>query len=49
MTFVANEGKRAFKLHQDVFESVEYRDQHTGGWTQCLDRLGEYVLVMNIH
>ncbi|MGQ0543433.1 MAG: SRPBCC family protein [Blastocatellia bacterium] len=49
LTFAEHDGKTAFKLHQATFESVEYRDQHNGGWTQCLDRLGVYVAAMNIH
>jgi hypothetical protein len=27
-----------------MFESVEDRDGHRGGWTECFDKLAEYVL-----
>lgn len=43
LTFSELGSKTAFRLHQSLFESTEYRDQHNGGWTQCLDRLGDYV------
>ena len=36
-------GKTKLTLHQAVFKTVDDRDAHQGGWTQCLDRLGEYV------
>jgi uncharacterized protein YndB with AHSA1/START domain len=39
------EGKTNFILTHDGFESLPYRDEHIGGWSQCLDRLGEYVTV----
>jgi hypothetical protein len=28
---------------QAVFESVEDRDGHRGGWTESFDRLGAYL------
>ena len=48
LTFVEEKGKTRFTLHQAVFESTEYRDQHNGGWSQCLDRLAEYVISGNV-
>lgn len=36
-------GKTRFRLHQKLFESIEYCEQHRGGWTQCIDRLSDYV------
>ena len=43
VTFLEREGKTSFRLHQTLFETVPYRDEHGFGWNQCLDRLGEYV------
>ena len=43
VTFEDENGKTRFRLHQKLFETVEYCDQHRGGWTQCIDRLAEYV------
>lgn len=37
--------KTIFRLHQTGFESAEHRDQHRGGWSECLDRLEKYVTV----
>jgi uncharacterized protein YndB with AHSA1/START domain len=36
-------GKTKLTLHQAVFWTVEDRDSHQGGWTQCLERLGAFV------
>lgn len=30
-------------LHHAVFESESARDAHNGGWSQCMDRLADYV------
>jgi uncharacterized protein YndB with AHSA1/START domain len=38
-----HEGKTKLTLHQAVFKSVQGRDEHQGGWTECLERLAEYV------
>ena len=32
-----------FTLRQAQFETVPYCEEHSIGWNQCLDRLGEYV------
>ena len=41
----ANRGgdKTELTLHQAVFWTTEDRDAHRGGWSECLDRLGNYV------
>lgn len=46
ITFNAFGNKTALRLHQSVFESIEFRDQHNGGWTQCLDRLATYAAAL---
>ncbi|MGO9449804.1 MAG: SRPBCC domain-containing protein [Candidatus Binataceae bacterium] len=35
--------KTKLTLHQAVFKSVGIRDDHSGGWTEALDRLAEYA------
>jgi uncharacterized protein YndB with AHSA1/START domain len=42
LSFADNAGNTAFTLHQELFETVAYRDQHEFGWGQCLDRLAAY-------
>ena len=40
----ADEGdKTKVTLEQSVFKSVESRDGHKGGWSQCLERLDELL------
>lgn len=36
-------GKTMLTLHHAVFTTVEDRDAHIGGWTECLERLAQYV------
>jgi uncharacterized protein YndB with AHSA1/START domain len=43
VTFADHNGKTKLTLHQAIFKTVEDRDAHNGGWTQCLDRLAQYV------
>lgn len=43
LTFTEHEGKTNFTLLQSVFENVADRDDHTGGWSQCLARLDSYL------
>lgn len=45
VTFEDLDGKTAFRLHQKLFETVAYCEQHSIGWTQCIDRLQQYVEV----
>jgi uncharacterized protein YndB with AHSA1/START domain len=39
----AGGGKTKLTLEQAVFKSVESRDGHNGGWSQALDKLGEFL------
>jgi uncharacterized protein YndB with AHSA1/START domain len=39
VTFADHNGKTRLHVHQGFFESVEQRDSHHGGWSECLDRL----------
>ena len=45
LSFEASGEETIFRLHQRGFVSAEHRDDHRGGWTQCLDRLEDYVTV----
>ena len=40
-------GKTAFRLHQSLFETVPYRDEHGFGWGQALDRLNRLLEDLN--
>jgi uncharacterized protein YndB with AHSA1/START domain len=44
LSFADRGGKTELTLRQGVFESVTARDQHHGGWSECLDRLAAYVV-----
>ena len=37
------ENATQFTLRQAQFEAVQYCEEHSIGWNQCLDRLGEYL------
>jgi uncharacterized protein YndB with AHSA1/START domain len=39
----AGAGKTKVTLEQSIFKSVESRDGHKGGWTECFDKLGELL------
>ena len=48
VTFEETEGKTKFTLHQGIFEFAEDCAEHYGGWSQCLNRLGDYVERSNL-
>ena len=43
ITFAEHAGKTTMTFRQAVFESVEQRDSHRGGWNSSFDRLEEYA------
>jgi uncharacterized protein YndB with AHSA1/START domain len=43
VTFAEEAGKTRLTLHQAVFPQQAERDDHRGGWTECLDRLVHYA------
>ncbi|MCC7307120.1 MAG: SRPBCC domain-containing protein [Acidobacteria bacterium] len=43
LTFADAGGKTKFTLNQTLFDTTADRDDHNGGWTQCLERLNSYV------
>jgi uncharacterized protein YndB with AHSA1/START domain len=44
VTFVEQGSKTLLTFHQAVFESLEARDSHRSGWSECLDRLADYLV-----
>ncbi|MBA3354053.1 MAG: SRPBCC domain-containing protein [Blastocatellia bacterium] len=43
LSFAEDGGRTSFTLHQSLFETVPYRDEHGIGWGQALDRLDSHV------
>ena len=43
LNFVDRDGKTEFTLRQGMFETTPFCEEHSFGWNQCLDRLGEFV------
>jgi len=43
VTVAERNGKTEMTFRQATFTSVEDRDGHRGGWTECFDKLAEYV------
>jgi uncharacterized protein YndB with AHSA1/START domain len=43
VTFAEQGTKTKLTLRQVMFETVERRDDHRGGWTSCLERFAEYM------
>ena len=43
ITLAERHGKTEMTFRQTEFESVESRDGHRGGWTECFEKLTEYV------
>ena len=43
VTFADEGGKTRLTFQQAVFKSVEDRDSHQDGWSQCFDRLAAYL------
>jgi len=44
LTFADVNGKTKLTLHQALFDTTANRDDHNGGWSECLDRLGAFVI-----
>lgn len=43
VTLTEEGGKAVQRFHQKPFESVESRDSHVGGWSECFDREVAYA------
>jgi uncharacterized protein YndB with AHSA1/START domain len=37
------DGKTELTLHQTQFETTAARDDHSGGWSSCLERFADYL------
>jgi uncharacterized protein YndB with AHSA1/START domain len=45
VTLADEAGKTKMTFHQAIFESVERRDSHQGGWSSAFDRLEEHLTI----
>jgi uncharacterized protein YndB with AHSA1/START domain len=43
VTFEPEGAGTRLTFRQAFFTSVESRDSHRGGWSECLDRLADYL------
>lgn len=43
VSFAEHGTKTKLTLHQAVFETTAWRDDHRTGWTSCLERFAEYI------
>jgi uncharacterized protein YndB with AHSA1/START domain len=43
ITFAERQGQTLMTLRQEVFDTVEARDSHNGGWTSVIDEFAEYL------
>ena len=46
--FADQDGKTKLTFHQAIFDSVEARDGHASGWTECLDRLVDHLATLRL-
>jgi uncharacterized protein YndB with AHSA1/START domain len=46
--FADEDGKTKLTFEQKPFKSVEARDAHKGGWTECLERLAEHMAKLQV-
>lgn len=45
VSFEASSDSTRFRMLQTGFGSAAHRDEHRGGWSECLNRLAAYVTV----
>lgn len=43
VTFAEEDGKTKMHFHQAFFLDKESRDGHNGGWSECFERLADYL------
>lgn len=43
LTFEEIDGKTKMILHHALFDTQTERDDHNGGWSECLDRLADFL------
>jgi uncharacterized protein YndB with AHSA1/START domain len=44
VTFAEQDSKTRLTFHQAIFESIESRDSHRSGWSECSDHLEAYLM-----
>lgn len=49
VTLAEHHGKTKLTFQQAIFKSVEARDSHLEGWSECLDRLTDYLSEVSRH
>lgn len=43
VTFEELDGRTHLTMHQALFATMAFRDEHRGGWIECLDRLATFI------
>ena len=43
LTFLEQDGRTKMTLHQALFATEQFRNEHYGGWSECLDRLTDFI------
>ncbi len=46
LSFGEEKGKTRLSFYQALFETVNARDLHSGGWSSTLDLLADYLAAM---
>ena len=46
VTFEEHNNKTLMTFQQAIFESIESRDSHNTGWSECFDRLATYLTAL---
>jgi uncharacterized protein YndB with AHSA1/START domain len=46
ITFKEQDNKTLMTFQQAIFESIESRDSHNTGWSECFDRLATYLTAL---
>ena len=46
VTFEEQDNKTLMTFQQAIFESIESRDSHNTGWSECFDRLATYLTAL---
>jgi uncharacterized protein YndB with AHSA1/START domain len=47
--FADHGDKTKLTFEQAIFETVESRDSHRGGWTECLERLADHLAKLRVN
>lgn len=43
LTFLEKDGRTHFTMHHALFNTQDHRDEHNGGWTECYERLAQFL------